>query len=118
MAPMPKQVHSKDASEYAPNAPDRSLTQRLDALQEANRIRFARANLKRDLKSGRKSIQDIILNPPEYVMTMKVFDLALACPKYGRVKVNKIFTKCRISPSKTIGGLSSRQRGEMISMLR
>ena len=28
------------------------------------------------------------------------------CPKYGRVKVNKVLTQCRISPSKTIGGLS------------
>jgi hypothetical protein len=33
------------------------------------------------------------------------------------VKVNKILTHCRISPSKTIGGLSERQRAELVSML-
>jgi len=49
---------------------------------------------------------------------MKVFDLILACPKYGRVKVNKILVQCRISPSKTVGGLSQRQRAEIVSMLR
>ena len=48
----------------------------------------------------------------------RVFDLLLAVPKYGRVKVNRILTQCRISPSKTIGGLSERQRTELVSMLR
>ena len=44
--------------------------------------------------------------------------MILAVPKYGRVKANKILTQCRISPSKTIGGLSQRQRGELVSQLR
>jgi hypothetical protein len=47
-----------------------------------------------------------------------VFDMLLAVPKYGRVKVNKILVLCRISPSKTIGGLSERQRSELVSLLR
>jgi hypothetical protein len=58
------------------------------------------------------------MNPPEYVETAKVFDMLLAVPKYGRVKVNKVLTQCRISPSKTIGGLSQRQRDELVSLLR
>ena len=41
--------------------------------------------------------------------------MLLAVPKYGRVKVNKILQQCRISPSKTIGGLSERQRTELVS---
>ena len=99
-------------------APERSLTQRMDALQRANEIRTKRAQLKRDLKGGRVSIHDLLLEPPEYVETAKVFDMLLAVPKYGRVKVNKVLQTCRISPSKTIGGLSQRQRTELVSMLR
>jgi len=99
-------------------APERSLNQRLDALARANLIRTQRAQLKRDLKSGRLSIQALLIDPPEYVETAKVFDLMLAVPKYGRVKVNKILAYCRISPSKTIGGLSERQREELIALLR
>jgi hypothetical protein len=99
-------------------APERSLNQRMDALARANQIRTRRAQLKRDLKSGRLSIQKLLLNPPEYVETAKVFDMLLAVPKYGRVKVNKILAHCRISPSKTIGGLSERQRSELVSLLR
>jgi len=98
--------------------PERSLTQRMDALKRANEIRTERARLKRDLKAGRIQIQSLLLDPPEYLATAKVFDLLLAVPKYGRVKVNRILTHCRISPSKTIGGLSERQRNELVSYLR
>jgi hypothetical protein len=99
-------------------APERSLTQRMDALKRANDIRTQRARLKRDLKAGRAQIQVLLLDPPEYLLTAKVFDLLLAVPKYGRVKANRILTQCRISPSKTIGGLSERQRNELVSYLR
>jgi hypothetical protein len=97
--------------------PERSLNQRMDALARANEIRIRRAQLKRDLKAGRHSIQALLADPPEYVETAKVFDMLLAVPKYGRVKVNKILAHCRIAPSKTIGGLSERQRSELISLL-
>ncbi|HVF79955.1 MAG TPA: integration host factor, actinobacterial type [Solirubrobacteraceae bacterium] len=99
-------------------APERSLTQRLDALNRANNVRTRRAALKKDLKAGRVSIHTLLLDPPEYVETAKVMDMLLAVPKYGRVKVNKVLQTCRISPSKTIGGLSERQRDELVRLLR
>jgi hypothetical protein len=34
------------------------------------------------------------------------------------VKANKVLQQCRISPSKTIGGLSERQRTELVGLLR
>jgi S13-like protein len=89
----------------------------MDALQRANEIRTRRAQLKRDLKAGRVSIHKLLLNPPSFVETAKVFDMLLAVPKYGRVKANKVLQQCRISPSKTIGGLSERQRSELVSLL-
>jgi len=113
MAPMPTKTPPKPTA-----APERSLMQRLDALQRANDIRTRRAQLKRDLKAGRTSIHRLLMDPPGYVETAKVFDMLLAVPKYGRVKVNKVLGQCRISPSKTIGGLSERQRGELVAMLR
>ena len=99
-------------------APERSLDQRMEALKRANDIRTSRAKLKKDLKAGRASIHKILLDPPEYLLTAKVFDMLLAVPKYGRVKANRILNQCRISPSKTIGGLSQRQRTELIGLLR
>ena len=113
----PMATATRTTSSNASMAPERSLNQRMDALARANQIRIKRAQLKRDLKAGRLSIHSLLLNPPEYVETAKVFDMLLAVPKYGRVKVNKILAHCRIAPSKTIGGLSERQRSELVSLL-
>jgi len=99
-------------------APERSLTQRMEALARANDVRSRRAQLKRDLKAGRQQIHELLLEPPDYLQSAKVFDLLLAVPKYGRVKVNKILGQCRISPSKTLGGLSERQRAELVALMR
>lgn len=109
---------TKTPSKPTTAAPDRSLVQRMEALQRGNEIRTRRAQLKRDLKAGRALIHLILMEPPDYVETAKIFDMLLAVPKYGRVKVNKVLQVCRISPSKTIGGMSERQRAELISMLR
>ena len=98
-------------------APERSLEQRRSALQEANRIRTRRAQLKRDLKAGRANVLDVLEQPPEWVETMKVFDLLLAVPKLGRVKVGKALQRTRISPSKSVGGLTERQRAEIVAHL-
>lgn len=97
--------------------PKRSPTQRLEALERANAVRTNRAALKRDLMRGRTSIQTLLKDPPDSVMTAKVFDILLAVPTFGRVKVNKVLSQCRISPSTTIGGLSQRQCEDLITRL-
>jgi hypothetical protein len=97
-------------------APVRSLDQRMEALKRANDIRVKRAKLKKDLKSGAVSIEQILAEPPEYVSTAKVFDMLMAVPKFGRVKSLRMLNQCRISQSKTVGGLSDRQRQELIDL--
>ena len=97
--------------------PERSLDQRIDALSRANEVRTLRAQLKRDLKARRVSIGALLLDPPPYLETAKVFDMLLAVPKVGSVKATKILHSCRVSPSKTFGGLSERQRAELAGYL-
>ena len=104
-------------STVAMSAPDRTLKQRLEALENANRIRSARAELKRELKAGRRSVVPLVAAPPEFIDSMKIFDLLLAAPKVGRVKANKWLSRARVSPSKTLGGLSERQRMELVSLI-
>jgi len=58
------------------NAPGRSREQRLRVLQQANETRSARAQLKRDLASGRIELARILARPPEFAKTAKVLDLA------------------------------------------
>ncbi|MSO57912.1 MAG: hypothetical protein EXQ77_02595 [Thermoleophilia bacterium] len=96
--------------------PLRSRDQRLEALSRANDIRVRRAHLKKDLKDGRAQFDLTLLEPPEWVATAKVFDLLLAVPKLGRVRVARLLNQCRISQSKTVGGLSERQRAELVTL--
>lgn len=90
----------------------------MEALERANHIRTRRAQLKRDLRAGKVRIDSLLESPPDYLETAKVFDMLLAVPKYGRVKANRVLQQVRISPSKTIGGLSDRQRTELVALLR
>lgn len=116
------EINDEDAADrfthHEGGIPDRSLQQRQDALLIANEIRSYRANLKRGIKAGRVSIVNLLCHPPDEIDTMKIFDLLLSMPKMGRVKANKMMNSCRISPSKTIGGMSERQREEVVSLLR
>jgi hypothetical protein len=98
--------------------PSRSLDQRMEALRRANVIRVRRAQLKRDLKAGAVSIADVLHEPPDYVLTAKVYDMLMAVPKLGRVKAMRLLNQCRISQSKTVGGLSERQRAELVTLFR
>jgi hypothetical protein len=104
------------AAKTPTHAPARSLDQRMDALRRANDVRVRRAQLKKDLKDGKTRIQTILGNPPEYVETAKVVDILMAVPKFGRVKAARFLNTCRISQSKTVGGLSDRQRAELIDL--
>jgi hypothetical protein len=88
----------------------------MDALKRANEIRVRRAQLKKDLKDGRLQIEVVLRDPPEYVGTAKVFDILMAVPKFGRVKAARFLNQCRISQSKTVGGLSDRQRAELLGL--
>ena len=97
--------------------PARSPAQRRDALRRANEIRIARAQLKRRPATGSVRITDILAAPPACTQTQKVDELLLALPKYGPVRVGRLLSHCRISPAKTVAGLSDRQRQELIDHL-
>lgn len=115
--PATQQTASKQAL-LRHETPTRSASQRQSALARANRIRVKRAALKRDLKSGETQLADVLEKPKEWALTAKVHDLLLCVPGVGTVKAAKILQQCRVSGSKTVGGLSDRQRCELVAMLR
>lgn len=104
-------------SSTVPQTPERSQQQRMEALRRANDIRSERARLKERLRTGDLGITDVLSDPPVCVHTAKVLDLLLAVPKYGRVKANRLLERCRVSPAKTVNGLTPRQRKELLDML-
>jgi S13-like H2TH domain len=98
--------------------PGRSREQRLRALEQANEVRMARAKLKRELASGKIELVQILADPPACVRTARIRDLLLVVPKIGSVRAGRILAQCRIAHSKTLGGLTDRQRGELINLFR
>jgi hypothetical protein len=96
---------------------NRSVEQRMAALERANVIRSRRAQLKRDLKAGRVRLHDLLVDTPDWLESAKVWDLLVHVPRVGRVKALKALRACDISPSKTFGGLTERQRVELVAYL-
>lgn len=97
--------------------PNQTHEQRMTNLALANEIRSARAVLKRDLRARRVALLPLIMDPPEHLHTMRVQELLLAAPKVGQIKVHRLLTVARLSPSKTLGGLSKRQRVDLARIL-
>ena len=98
--------------------PGRSREQRLRALEQANQVRSARARLKQELASGKLELAQIVADPPACVRTARVRDLLLVLPKIGSVKATRILAHCGIAHSKTLAGLTERQRSELIAFFR
>jgi predicted flap endonuclease-1-like 5' DNA nuclease len=96
--------------------PNRSREQRLRALEQANQVRSARASLKQELASGKLELAQIVADPPACAETARVRDLLLALPTIGAVKAGRILARCGIAHSKTLAGLTDRQRGELINL--
>jgi hypothetical protein len=99
-------------------APGRTLDQRMRALRQANEIRIGRARLKKELAAGKVPIEAVLARPPQVAKTARIYDLLLALPKVGPARAGRSLTQCRIAPSKTLGGLTKRQRAELIGLFR
>lgn len=93
------------------------LAQRAAALQKANEVRTARAELKRRIKKGEVDPRELFAQPPPELGTMKIADLLPAVPKIGRVKAQKIIKRNKIRRDLTFRHASSFTRGEIARML-
>ena len=98
-------------------APERTADQRRNALEEANRVRFARAATKRELKSGRLGIYELLMDPSEELKGAKAEEMLLAVKGMGRIKVTRVMREAGVSRSKTLVGLTHGQRDRLIRAL-
>ena len=98
-------------------APDRTLVQRLDALDKANRIRRRRAELKLALAQSDANFRELVREPPEWLESCRVRTMLLALPGLGAAKVRTIMARAGIADSKTFGGLTGRQRVDLVLIL-
>ena len=84
--------------------------QHMRALAQANRVRLARAELKRQVTEGEVSVQDIVLACPWEAESMAIADLLMSQHRWGRTRCRRFLASIPMSETKTLGSMTDRQR--------
>ena len=84
--------------------------QHIRALERANRVRLARANLKRRIAGGELAVADVILSRTWEAETMQICDLLLSQRRWGSKRARKVLATIPVSENKELGSLTDRQR--------
>lgn len=91
--------------------------QRMRALERANEIRLARAELKRRIAGGGISAADVILAQPLEARSWAIGDLLMSQRRWGYTRSRKFLSQNLISETKQVGALTERQRLMLASQL-
>jgi len=91
--------------------------QRLRALERANEIRLARAELKRRIADGEVSAATVILAPPQEASSWSVSDLLMTQRRWGSTRCRKFLLRNQVSETKALGALTERQRRLLATQL-
>jgi hypothetical protein len=91
--------------------------QHMRALERANKVRLARAELKRGVAVGDVNAADVILTCPWEAASMAVADLLMSQRRWGRTRCRKFLASIPMSENKTIGSMTDRQRHTLAAML-
>jgi hypothetical protein len=92
-------------------------SQRSRALERANRVRVARAELKRRLRRGEEAAAETILRGSRDIDTMPVSDLLLSQRGWGPTRCSNMLRSASLSERKTLGSLTDRQRVMLAALL-
>ena len=84
--------------------------QHMQALAQANRVRLARAELKRQVADGELSVADIVLDCPWEAESMNIADLLMSQHRWGRTRCRRFLMQIPMNETKTIGSMTERQR--------
>jgi hypothetical protein len=90
---------------------------RLRALQRANEIRAARAELKRQIADGAIAASEVILEPPPAANSWAVAEMLMTQKHWGRAKCRKFLMHNQINEFKSLGDLTERQREVLAKQL-
>jgi hypothetical protein len=91
--------------------------QHLQALERANQVRLARAELKRSVAAGSMTAAEIVLACPPEAEGMAICDLLMSQRRWGRTRCRKFLATIPLSENKSIGSMTDRQRNACAAML-
>ena len=91
--------------------------QHLRALEHANRVRLARADLKRRIAAGDASVAEVVLEGPWEARSMELSELLMSQKRWGRERCRRLLIALGIPENKQVGTLTERQRAALAAML-
>jgi phage terminase small subunit len=92
--------------------------QYMRALERANQVRLARAELKRKVSMDEIDAAEVILYCPWEAHSMAVADLLMSQRRWGQMRCRKFLAQIPMSEKKTIGSMTDRQRQTLADRLR
>ena len=99
------------------NATIAAAPQHMQALELANRVRLARADLKRRICGGEITAAEVVVTCPWETESMAISDLLVSQRRWGRTRCRKFLASIRMSENKTVGSLTERQRRTLAALL-
>jgi DNA uptake protein ComE-like DNA-binding protein len=90
--------------------------QRKDALKKAAVARKKRAELKGELKAGKRNLKDVLAQQSDPTIgKMKVSTVLESLPGVGKVRARKIMERLEISGSRRVKGLGAKQKEALLA---
>jgi len=96
---------------------DAGQAQHLQALAHANRVRLARADMKRRIAAGDLGAAEVILGCPWEAESMSVSDVLMSQKRWGRARCRRLLDTVAIPENKRVGTLTERQRALLAARL-
>ena len=84
--------------------------QHMQALARANRVRLARAELKRSIARGDVEAAEVVGECPWETESMTLAELLTSQRRWGRTRARKFLLGLALNENKRLGTLTSRQR--------
>ena len=97
--------------------PNLSTEERAKALQKAQEMRSQRMALRKELKAGNVSLEDVLKREDEIVTRMKVKYLLESLPNVGKITAASIMEEIGINESRRVQGLGKRQMAMLLEKL-
>src|SRR4051794_20251066 len=91
--------------------------QHMRALAQANRVRLARAELKRQVADGEATVAEVVLACPWEAESMTIADLLMSQHRWGHSRCRRFLMSIPMTETKTIGSMTVRQRRELAARL-
>ena len=109
-----------DAASIAPAQTTASTVpapQHMQALARANRVRLARAELKRSIARGEVEAADVVRDCPWETESMTLAELLTSQRRWGRTRARKFLIALALNENKRLGTLTARQRAMLSTEL-